>query len=422
MKYKKKILKNGLRIITAPMSGNSTTTILVLVKAGTDYESNTDNGISHFLEHMCFKGTTNRPNAGDIALDLDKLGSRYNAFTGYEYTGYWAKAHYKQSERLTDILSDMYLNPVFDEDEIKKEKGVILEELNLYRDLPMRQVEEDFLQLLYKNQPAGMLLVGTKKNIKKFKRKDFLEYRKKRYTAQNTIVVIAGKFDEKKMIADIKNQFKDINLNRSPKKVKIKDTQNKARVFVRNKKVDQTHLYLGVRSYNLFHKDVAVVSLIANVLGAGMSSRLFNKLRNELGVCYYVRADNEPSTDHGFFSVSAGVDNKRVNEVVSVFLSELKKIKEELVGEEELKKVKDYIIGNMYLGLELSDSVAQYLGFQELLKNKILTPQEKVEKIKAITAGDIKRVANKIFQDVKLNLALIGPIKNKKSLQKILKF
>ncbi len=422
MKYKKKTLKNGLRIITAPVAGNSTTTVLVLVKAGTDYEDKNNNGISHFLEHMCFKGTKSRPNAGDIALALDKLGSRYNAFTGYEYTGYWAKAHHKQGEKLLEIVSDMYLNPIFDKNEIKKEKGVILEELNMYKDLPTRQVEEDFLQLIYKNQPAGMLLVGTKKNINKFKRKDFLNYRNKRYTAKNTTIIVAGKFNGKKIISEIQKQFKDINSKNSKAKIKTKDIQNKPQIYIRNKKVDQTHLFLGVRAYDLFHKDVSVVSLIANILGAGMSSRLFNKLRNEMGVCYYVRANNEVSSDHGFLALSAGVDIKRTEEVVRVFLDELKKLKEELVTEEELKKVKDYIIGNIYLGLESSDSIAQYFGFQELLKNKIDTPEEKIKKIKAVTVKDIKRVANKIFVDKGLNLAVIGPIKNKKPLQKILKF
>jgi len=422
MKYKKKTLKNGLRIITAPMVGNSTTTVLVLVKAGTDYEDKKNNGISHFIEHMCFKGTKSRPNAGDIALDLDKLGSQYNAFTGYEYTGYWAKAHYKQGEKLLEIISDMYMNPIFDENEIIKEKGVILEELNMYKDLPMRQVEEDFLQLLYKNQPSGMLIVGPKNNIKRFKQKDFFDYRNKRYTAKNTTIIVSGKFDEKKIILEIQKKFKNINSKKSSQKIKTKDIQNKPKIFVRNKKVDQTHLFLGIRAYDLLNKDVAIVSMIANVLGSGMSSRLFNKLRNEMGVCYYVRADNESAIDHGFLALSAGVDTKRTKEVVEVFLNELKKLKEELVGEEELKKVKDSITGKMYLGLESSDSIAQYVGFQELLKNKINTPEEKIKKIKAITSQDIKRVANKIFVDKGLNLALIGPINDKKSLQKILKF
>ncbi|MEA2112617.1 MAG: pitrilysin family protein [Patescibacteria group bacterium] len=422
MKFKKKVLKNGLRIITAPVQGNSTITVLVLVKAGTDYEDKKNNGISHFLEHMCFKGTKLRPNTGDIALDLDKLGSRYNAFTGYQYTGYWAKAHHKQGEKLLEIVSDMYLNPIFDEGEIEKERGVILEELNMYLDLPMRQVEEDFLQLLYKNQPAGMLLVGPKNNIKKFKQKDFIKYRDKRYTAKNTTIIVSGKFDDKKILKDIQNRFENINSRGSFRKIKTKETQIKPQVFVRNKKVDQTHLFLGVRAFNLFHKDTVVASLIASILGSGMSSRLFNKLRNEMGVCYYVRADNDSATDRGFLALSAGVDTKRTEEVVKVFLSELKKLKEELVGEDELKKVKDYITGNMYLGLESSDSIAQYLSFQELLKNEILTPEEKIKKIKAVTSKDIKRVANKIFVDKGLNLAVIGPIKDEKSLLKILKF
>ncbi|MBU4536836.1 insulinase family protein [Patescibacteria group bacterium] len=422
MKFKKKTLKNGLRIITAPLEGNLTTTVLVLVKAGTDYEDKNNNGISHFLEHMSFKATKNRPNTGDIPLELDKLGSRYNAFTSYEYTGYWAKAHHKQGEKILDIISDMYLNPVFEEKEIKKEKGVILGEFNMYRDLPMRQVEEDFLNLLYKDQPSGMQVLGSKKNINKFKQKDFLEYRNKRYVAENTVIVVSGKFDEKKIILEIQKKFKDINSIKSPKKIKIKDIQNKPEVFVRNKKVDQTHLILGVRAYNYFNKDNMVVSLIANILGFGLSSRLFKKMRDEMGVCYYVRAENDPAFDHGFFGISAGVDNKRLNEVVGVLLIELKKLKEELVSENELQKVKDSIVGNIYLGLESSDSIANYFGSQELLKDKILTPEEKIERIKAVTSQDIKRVANRIFVDKGLNLAVIGPIKDKKPLQKILKF
>ncbi|MFH1402452.1 MAG: pitrilysin family protein [Patescibacteria group bacterium] len=422
MQYKKKILKNGMRIITIPMQGNKTTTVLILVEAGTDYEKKEINGISHFLEHMCFKGTTRRPTSKDITLELDKLGSQYNAFTGHEMTGYYAKAHFKHNEKLLDILADMYLNPVFDENEIKKEKGVIIEEINMYEDLPMKKIFNVFLKLLYGDQPAGQDTLGPKKNIQKMKQQDFIDYRKTRYTAENTTVVVAGKFDEKKMITEIEKKFKDINTKKSLKKLKVKEQQTKPQVAIEYKKSDQSHLVLGVRAFSIFDKDVMTASLLTSVLGAGMSSRLWQKLRDEMGVCYYVRSFNMARIDSGFVRVSAGVDNKRVAEVVQVVLEEFKKLKEELVPEEELQKVKDYIIGNLYLSLEASDEVAEYYGDQEILRNKILTPQEKVEKIKAISAIDIKRVANKIFKNEKLNLAIIGPIKNKKPLQNILKF
>ncbi len=404
------------------MSGNKTTTVLVLVEAGTDYEKKEINGISHFLEHMCFKGTKQRPTSKDISLELDKLGSQYNAFTGHEMTGYYAKAHFKHNEKLLDIISDMYLNPVFDENEIRKEKGVIIEEINMYEDLPMKKIFNVFLKLLYGNQPAGQDTLGPKTNIKKMTRNDFVNYRKNRYTAENTTIIVAGKFNEKKTIEKIEKKFKNINIGKSPKKLKVKEQQTKPQVTIEYKKSDQSHLVLGVRGFSIFDKDVTTASLLASVLGAGMSSRLFQKLRDEMGVCYYVRSFNMARVDSGFLRVSAGVDNKRVEEVVRVLLGEFKKLKDELVPEEELQKVKDCIIGNFYLGLESSDSVAEYYGDQEILRREVLTPQEKVEKVKAITSQDIKRVANKIFKNQGLNLAVIGPIKDKKPLLKILKF
>lgn len=422
MKYKKKILKNRLRVITVPMRGNSTVTVLILVEAGTDYEKKEINGLSHFLEHMCFKGTKQRPKAVDISLELDKLGAQYNAFTGHEMTGYYAKAHFAQCGKLLDIISDMYLNPIFNDDEIKKEKGVIIEEINMYEDLPMKKIFNVFLRLLYGGQPAGRATLGSKKNVKKFVRKNFIDYRKERYTAENTTIIIAGKFNEKKIISEIGKKFKSINTSKSPKKLKVKEKQTKPQVAIEYKKSDQSHLVLGVRGFSIFDKDALVASLLASVLGAGMSSRLFQKLRDEMGVCYYVRALNMTRTDHGFFGVSAGVNNKRLEEVVQVLLEEFRKLKEQLVCEKELKKVKDCVIGNIYLNLESSDSIAEYFGIQELLKKEVLTPEEKVAKIKSITSTDIKRVANKIFKNKGLNLAVIGPVKNKKSLQTILKF
>ncbi|MBU4480319.1 insulinase family protein [Patescibacteria group bacterium] len=414
MKYNKKILKNGLRIITVPMQDNNTVTALVLVEAGSKYENEKNNGISHFLEHMCFKGTDNRPNPGDISHELDALGAQSNAFTSQEFTGYYAKAHTKQTHKLIDIISDLYLNPIFNDAEIEKEKGVIIEEMNMYKDLPMRDIHDVFMRLLYGDSPTGRNIVGTKEIIKCVIKKDFEDYRKNHYVASATTVVVSGKFDEKKVIKDIEERFKNVSVEKHHKKEKVKENQKAPQIAIKNKKLDQSHLILGVRAFDLFKKDSAVVSVIAGILGKGMSSRLFFKLREEMGVCYYVRAGNNAFTDHGFFNISAGVDNSRVEEVVGVLLEEMRKLKKDLVSNFELKKVKEYMTGSLFLGLESSDDLAEYYGIQEILNQEIKKPKEKAKRIREITAQDIKRVANKIFKNESLNLAVVGPIDDKK--------
>ena len=422
MKYNKKILKNGMRIITVPMQDNKTATALVLVEAGSKYESKKENGISHFLEHMCFKGTTKRPKSGDISLELDKLGAQSNAFTSQEFTGYYAKAYSKNIFKLIDVISDMYCNPVFNESEIKKEKGVIIEEMNMYKDLPMREVQESFNEILYGDTPAGRTILGDKNFIKKAKQQDFTDYRNKHYVASATTIVVAGVIDEKKVIKEIEKKFECVSESKKFKKEKVKEIQSKPQVSIVYKKSDQSHLVLGVRTFDFFKKDAMAVSLLAGVLGAGMSSRLFSKLRDEMGVCYYVRAGNSTTTDTGCLKVSAGVDNKRVGEVINVLLEEFNKLKEELVLDDELKKVKEKMISSLILELESSDSLAEYYGILDVLGRSLLKPQEKIKLIKTITSQDIKRVANKIFKNEGLNLAVIGPIKDKKPLLKILKF
>lgn len=424
MNYKKKTLKNGLRIITIPMKDNNTATALVLVEAGSKYENKKNNGISHFLEHMCFKGTTNRPKPGDISHELDALGAQSNAFTSHEFTGYYAKAHSKQTSKLIDIISDLYLNPIFNDAEIEKEKGVIIEEINMYQDLPMRDIYDLFMNLLYGDKPAGWNIAGPKEVVKSINKKDFEDYRGKHYVASATTVVVAGNIDEKEVIKEIENKFKDVSVDKHHKKEKVKEKQLSPQIKIKNKKLDQTHLVLGTRAFDLFKKDAQIVSVIAGVLGKGMSSRLFHKLREEMGCCYYVRAENNTFTDHGFFDIASGVDKNRVEEVVKVLLEEIKKIKTDLVSDVELKKVKEYLIGNLFLELESSDAFAEFYGVQEILNKPISNPKEKAKRIKEITSQDIKRVANKIFKNENLNLAIIGDIdkKQESNLKKILKF
>lgn len=405
-----------------PMKGNHTVTVLVLVDAGSKYETKDINGLSHFLEHMSFKGTSKRPRSIDIAHELDALGAQSNAFTGQEYTGYYAKAEAKHFLKLLDVVSDVYLNSTFPKEEIEKEKGVIIGEMNMYEDLPIRRVQELLMELLYGNQPAGWTIIGEKDVIKSMTKKHFLEYKKKHYVASGTIVLVAGGVNVKDVIQNVKKQFAAIPTSRKHTKPKVKEVQKKPQVLVKYKKTDQTHLVLGVRAYGVAHKDVPALEVLSGVLGKGMSSRLFQKLREEMGVGYYVRASNEVYTDHGYLAASAGVDNKRVGEVIEVMLEEFRKLMKELVSEKELKKAKDFMIGNMYLNLESSDSLAEFYGIEEILQKKALTPREIAQKIKAVTAQDIKRVARNIFQNKNLNLALIGPFKDKKAFSSILKF
>ena len=421
MHYIKKVLKNGMKIIVVPMKGNPTATVFVLVEAGSKYEKKENNGISHFLEHVCFKGTVKRPNASDISKDLDSIGAHYNAFTSREYTGYYAKADYKSFDKVLDVISDMYINPTFPEGEIEKEKGVIIEEINMYLDLPQHIVVNEFNKLLYGDKPAGWDIAGPKENIQKMRRQDFIDYRNKHYVSSATTVIVAGKFDEKEVFKKVSNAFKGIGKWKKEGKEKVIENQKEPQASLFFKDTDQTHVVLGVRTYNTYNKYNSIIRLIEAILSGGMSSRLFQKMRDEMGICYYVQAENDASTDHGVFSVSAGVDSKRVKEGITAILHEFKRIKTELVSKEELDKAKQYLIGNLYLGLESSNSMAGFYGYQEVLRKEIKKPEDVVKEIKAVTAEEIKFVAERIFKNESLNLSIVGKFKDKKEFLEILK-
>jgi len=422
MNYIKKILPNGLRIIFVPMHENPTVTVFVLVEAGSKYENKKNNGISHFLEHMCFKGTTKRPTHKEISFELDKLGCHYNAFTNQEYTGYFAKADNASFGKILDIVSDIYLNPTFPEKEMEKEKGVIIEEINMYKDLPQAIVSNEFIKLLYGDQPAGWFIAGLKENILKMKRSDFVDYCKKHYVAEATTVVVAGNVEEKMTFDLVKKSFSKISSGKKEGKKRVSEIQSKPEVSIFFKDTDQTHIILGVRSLNMYDKNIPVARLLSGILGRGLSSRLFMKMREELGICYYVNAGQDSSTDHGIFEVSAGVDTNRIEIAIKAILTELALLKKELVSEEELKKVKMMLIGNLKLSLESSDSIAEFYGFQEVFKEKIKKPEDIIKEINAVTAEEIKKLASEIFIDSKLNLSIVGKFKDKSVFEKILKF
>jgi len=422
MMYKKTILDNSMRVITVPMKDNPTVTVLVMVEAGSKFENKEINGLSHFLEHMCFKGTTKRPGMTDIALELDGVGSHYNAFTSQEMTGYYAKADYRHLDKILDVVSDLYLNPLFPEKEIEKEKGVIVEEINMYEDLPQRKVWDIFGELLYGDQPAGWSVAGTKENVKKMTKKDFVDYRNKFYVSGATTIVVAGNFDEQKTLEDVNKIFGGIKKEKKGSKIKTIEEQIKPAIKIHMKDTDQTHLVLGVRTFDVFDKRGKILQVLTGVLSGGMSARLFKKMRDEMGICYYVRATDEGASDCGTLAVSAGVDNKRVKEAISALLGELKRLKTEIVSPEELNKVKQYLSGSMYLSLESSDSLAEFFGGQEIMNRPIKTADEVRQEIESVTAEDVQKLAQEIFVDKGLNLALIGRFADTKEFEDLLKF
>lgn len=420
MEYKKKVLKNGLRIIAVPIKGAPSVTVMSLVEAGSKYENKENNGISHFLEHMCFKGTNKRPTAGDIAKEFDALGAQNNAFTGEELTGYWGKAHKKHLDKILDLIADMYLNPTFPEKDLEIEKGVIVEEINMYEDLPQRIVYEVFDNLLHGDQPAGRSIAGTKENVRRFNRDDFINYRKNHYVAEATTIVISGDINPIDVFKKVEKAFANISTSKKSPKKKVIEKQTSPAIKTKFKETDQTHLVIGFRAFNMYDKKMPALKLLSTILGNGMSSRLFQKMRDKLGICYYVRANINDLTDHGSFIVSAGVDSARVEEGINGILEEFKKIRDEKVSNEELRKAKDYLIGNIYLSLESSDSLANFYGGQEIFRQEIKTPKDLEKEIEKVTAGDIQKVAKEIIQNKKLNLAVVGKYKDEEKFKKIL--
>lgn len=393
------------------MKDNPTVTVMTLVAAGSKYEDKEINGLSHFLEHMCFKGTTARPHGIDISRELDGLGAESNAFTGQEYTGYYAKGRAQHASRLLEIIADVYLHSTFPAEELEKERGVILDEINMYEDMPMRKVHHLLGALLYGDQPAGWTILGTRENIKKMNRDAFVQYHRDHYVASSTVIVVAGNVEPKTIFADIQKRFAHIATSRKKSKKKVVEKQKDPQLALEYKKTDQTHLVLAFRTVGRMHKDAAALHVLAGILGQGMSSRLFERLREKMGVGYYVRAYHDMSTDHGALEIATGVTHTRIHEVVRAIIEECRRMIDEPVSEAELKKTKEYIIGSMQMGIESSDDIAQFYGFQQLLDATMDTPSQKIAHIKAITSKDITRVARKYLTAARANLAMIGPMK-----------
>lgn len=422
MQYSRYTLSNGLRVILVPIQEVGSATTLIMVGAGSRYEDKSNNGISHFLEHMAFKGTKKRPSAREIASLIDGIGAEQNAFTGKELTGYYIKSSYQHVSLSLDVMSDMLKNSLFDEREIEKEKGVILEEINLYEDTPPRKIGDIFENLLYGDTPMGWDIAGEKEIIKKITREDFMLYMKKLYSASNMTIVVAGKLDMDNVRRDIEKNFSDLPQFTSAAYAKVPDAQDKNAVFLKYKKTEQAHFGLGIRTVGLSdEKHKYPISVLAAILGGGMSSRLFHEVRESRGLAYYVRTYADNYVDRGYMATFAGVDPKRIDEAISVVVEEYHKIKKTGdISQEEFKKAKEYLKGHFILELEDTKSLASYFASDELLENKIETPEEVLEKIEKVTLSNVEDAAETFLDTQRLNLAIIGDYGDQVRFEKLL--
>lgn len=419
--FSKTTLSNGLQVITAPVNHTNTVSVLFLVGAGSRYENSKQNGLSHFLEHMFFKGTKKRPTSLDISRELDAVGANFNAFTAEEYTGFYVRVEKTHFPLALDILSDMILNSKFTEAEITKEKGVILEELNMHRDIPQRHVQDLAKQLLYGNTSLGRSTIGAKKTITSFAHKDFVSYCNDFYNPNNMLVAIAGAGSQENWITAIKKQLGHLENNKTKNYDEVKNTQKTPELLLDYKKTDQAHLVIGFKTFSRTDPREHVLQLINNILGDTMSSRLFTEIREKRGLAYYVSSDIWQFSETGAIQAMLGADTSRVKEAIKVVLEEFKQIKNNGVTASELMRAKENFKGRLYLALEDSFAQAEFLSEQQLLRGKIKTPEETLKEIYKVSSSDIIKVAREIFKEENLNLTIIGPYKNKSEFTKILK-
>ena len=419
--YQIKTLKNGLTLITINVPQLESVTTLVAVGAGSRYETKNINGISHFLEHMFFKGSKKYPTTEIIANLVDGIGAINNAATDKEITYYWIKSSAKHLELASDVISSMIKESLLPEVEIEREKGVIVEELRMYRDNPARYIYDLYEKLQLGDQPLGWDIGGEEKIINAIKRIDFASYIKSFYSPKNMALVYAGKIP--KNIEQIANKyFLDLPKNKQEKYKpykKVKQTKPKVNIFY--KKTDQANLMLGVEGYDRYSKKRFAARVLGIILGEGMSSRLFIQVRERRGLAYHVSAGPNFYKDAGYFAVYAGLKLEKVEEGLEVIITELLKTVTEKITEDELKKAKEMERGHIALRSESTNFLAEHFGIKFILDRELETFEEYLKNIDAVTIKDVQEVAKELFDKNKFNLQIIGPFKSPSSFEKLLK-
>jgi predicted Zn-dependent peptidase len=405
--FERHVLNNGLRVLTANLDHAQSVTCMVMLAAGSRYETPDTSGIAHFSEHMFFKGTERRPTARDIAGEIDSVGGEFNAFTGKESTAYYVKCAAEHRDVALDVLVDMLRNSRFDPDEIEREKGVIVEEMNMYFDTPRDYIGGVYEDLLYGDQPLGWDIIGRKETIQNATRDTFTSYLDRWYHPSRMVLGIAGRIGDD-ALERAQELLGDLTPAETGDPAPVQPYAN-GRVKVFTKQSDQAHVILGVPSYPLEHPDRYALQLLATVLGGGMSSRLFTEVRERRGLAYYVYGLNHSYTDTGSLYAQAGVDIKRIDEAVTTIAAELKKIAGEAVPADELEKARSFSKGRFVLQLESPQGLIMFGLRKEVLERRAPDPEEVLDGLSAVTVEDVQRVAQDVIADDRLRLAVIGP-------------
>jgi predicted Zn-dependent peptidase len=418
--YNKTTLSNGLRLITSTMPHSHSVCIALLVGTGSCYESQEEAGLSHFAEHLYFKGTQRRPTAKEISQDIEGVGGIINGGTDKEVTIFWCKVASSHFPLALDVLCDLLFNSRFDEGDIEQERQVIIEEINMNLDSPQRRVGMLIDELLWPEQPLGREVLGSKETVNSITRKQMLDYIACRYLPNNTVVSIAGDIEREKVIAQIEPLFNEWATRELSSSYITNDKQTAARFRIEPKDNEQAHLCLAVHGFPHSHPQRFALDLLNAVLGEGMSSRLFTEIREHRGLAYAIHSYVEHFSSSGSLSIYAGVNLGKLETALEAILAEISKLRQG-VTQSELTRAKEMLKGRLQLRLEDSQNTALWLGSQEISRKHILTMDDVISIIDAITADDVKRVAEELLISDKLNLAIVGPIKKEEPLMEALK-
>ncbi len=417
--HKAVVLDNGLKVAAHPMKHMESVAIGVWIRAGGRYENKTNNGISHLLEHLLFKGTEKR-DMMTIKQEIEGRGGSFNGFTSEEHTCYLVKVLSKDAGLGLDILSDMVLNPKLAEEEMAKEKSVIIEEINMYKDMPSHYVHEILAEMMWPGQPLGLPLAGTIDSVRSLTREGLLAYKDAYYSPANMLVVAAGHIEESELAGLSKECFRTASSKKAPHFSKVTLGQRESALRLMSKDTEQTHIALGLQAVDRFNPEKHVLSIMNVLLGANMSSRLFHIVRDEMALCYEISSSIRRYEDCGAFVISAGVDHKKIPKALEVILKELSRIKSEPVGAGELRRAKEYYKGQLLFALEDTASHMLWLGEKLVSGEKDFSVKTILDKIDAVTAEDLMRMGNEMFRDDNLNLSIIGPLKDAQEARKAL--
>lgn len=412
MRYFLKTLPNGLRVITVPMKDRDSASVAIWVKAGARYESAKLSGVSHFLEHMLFKGTSKR-STRQIKEEIEGVGGALNAFTGEESTCYFAKLLVEHFPRALDVLSDMINGASLSQKEMEKERTVILEEIKMYKDLPGHQVHDMMGELMWPHQPLGRPISGTEKTVAELSRTEMVSYKKKFYQPKNIIVSVSGGVDPEEVLRQVDEHFPQKTSLSASHFSKAAAKQSRPRTCFYEKTSEQTHFVIALRGLSRFHPDRYKLGLLNVILGSNMSSRLFEEVREKRGLAYEIRSGASFYHDAGILSISAGVEKNKAPMAIKVILKELEKFRRSLVSEGELRRAKDYFMAQLYLAIEDTLEHLLWVG-ERVLDGGEVPDHDKIRRsLEAVTRQDIQQVARNLFVNRGLNLALIGPIGGK---------